>query len=199
MAALAGIGAFLAANAGTIGTVATVAGTTLGAMGTLAAGKQAQQVANFEADQLDAKGKEEQAAARVEADQYRRKKELALSSLTSKAAASGFTATDPTTLQLGDEIEEYGTLQEQMAMYGGTSRREGLEGQARGRRWEGEVAKRSAKPKAMATILGGISTLAGRYAPASGSTESSSPYRFGRPATGSTYDPTWRRTSTAYG
>jgi hypothetical protein len=146
-------------------TLATVAGTAISTMGTLASGKSAQQAANYEAAQLDLKGKEEMAQGQQEAEQYRRKKQLALSTLTNRAAASGFSATDPTSLNLSEDIAEYGELQEGMARYGGASRRAGLEAQAEGRRFEGQAAKQGSYYKAGATILGGISSIADKYAP----------------------------------
>lgn len=172
--------AFLAALApimGSLGTAATIAGTAVSAIGTLAAGSQAaaqgkaaQTAANYEAAQLDAKGKEEQAAAQQEAEQYRRNKELAKSTLQTRGAASGFSATDPSTLARAGEIERYGTLQEQLAMFGGTSRREGLEAAARAERYSGATALAAGRAKRTAsyfdagsTILGGMSTLAGKY------------------------------------
>lgn len=184
----------------TLMTIATVAGTAVSAVGTIAAGKaQAQQAkdeglvrkqsADYQAAQLEMKGKEEQAAAQQEAEQYKRNKTLALSSLQSKAAGSGFSATDPTALALADEISRYGTLQEQMAMYGGTSRRAGLEDQAAGERFSGQSAyvagrntakaiKKASYFDAASTILGGASTLAGKYAKPAAPAASSS-YRYG--------------------
>jgi hypothetical protein len=154
-----------ASYAGTIGTIATVAGTGLSAMGTLASGKAAQQAANYQAAQLDMKGKDELAQGQQEAEQYRRKKQLALSTLQSRAAASGFEATDPTNLKLAEDITEHGELQEGLAMYGGKSRREGLEAQARGKRFEGKAERIGSYYKAGATILGGVASIADKYAP----------------------------------
>jgi hypothetical protein len=158
--------------------VATAVGTYVSARGTIAAGKQAQAAADYEAAQLDIRAKEERAAARFEAEEKKRTKELALSELTSKSAASGFTATDPSTLALADEIYKYGTLQEQMAMYGGESRGTGAEAQAEGRLFEGRAARSASKTSALATILGGISTMAGRYGQSTG-TAASGGYRYG--------------------
>jgi hypothetical protein len=188
MAALAGLGSALSA----ISSIATVAGTLISAQGTIAAGKAQQQAANYEAAQLDIKAKEEQAAAQREAEQLRRRKELALSSLQTRAAASGFSATDPTASRLAGEVAEYGTLQEQAAMYGGTSRRAGLEGQAAATRASGAAARQGASYRAAATIIGGISTLADRYNPVR-MTSTAAP-------TGSRYDPIgpWQ-TSVNYG
>jgi hypothetical protein len=137
---------------------ATIAGTAVSTIGTLASGRAAQQAANYQAAQMDMKGKEELAQGQQEAEQYRRKKQLALSTLQSRAAASGFEATDPT-------ITEHGELQEGLAMYGGKSRREGLEAQARGKRFEGKAERIGSYYKAGATILGGVASIADKYAP----------------------------------
>ena len=156
--------AALATIATVVSTVAGLAGSYMQAQGTLAAGKAAQQAAEFEAKQLDIKAKEEQAAAQRDMLDQRREKELALSKLQSNAAASGFSATDPTALALADEIEKYGTYKEQMAMYGGESRRQGITAQAAGRRMEGKAARIGSQYSAAGTILGGISTMASKYA-----------------------------------
>lgn len=146
--------------------LATVAGTAVSALGTIAAGKQAEAAAGYEAQQLEIAGDEEQAAAAQERDQIRRKKELALSSLTARAAASGFSASDPTALDLAEDIERYGTVQEQMAMYGGRSRKAGRVAQAEASRMTGRAARQGAAYKAVGIVLSGVGTLADRYNPA---------------------------------
>lgn len=154
----------LAAIATVVSAVAGAAGSYVSAQGTLAAGKAADQAAKYEAAQLDIKAKEEQAAAQRDMFDQRREKELTLSKLQSNAAASGFSATDPTALALQDEIEKYGTYKEQMAMYGGQSRRTGIEAQAHGTRMTGAAKRIASRSEAGATILGGISTMAGKFA-----------------------------------
>lgn len=156
--------AALATIATVVSAVAGMAGSYIQAQGTLAAGKAAQQAANYEAAQLDIKAKEEQAAAQREMLDQRREKELALSKLQTNAAASGFSATDPTALALADEIERYGTVKEQMSMYGGESRRRGIAAQAAGRRLTGAAERAGSQYSAAGTILGGISTMASKYA-----------------------------------
>ncbi len=160
-------------------TVATVAGSVVSAAGTIAGGKAAQKSAEFEAAQLDVRAKDEMASGQREADQLARKKELALSTLQTNAAASGFSATDPDALAKADEIARYGTLQEKTALYGGESRRSSMEAQAEGRRYEGEVAKIGSRYKAAATILGGAATIADRYAPRPRSSAEGSGLRYG--------------------
>lgn len=160
-----------------IAMIASIAGTAVSAAGTIAAGKAAKQAADYEAKQLDIKALEEQAAGQRESEQYARKKELALSSLQAGAAGSGFSATDPTALALAGDIAKYGTYQEQMAEYGGESRRAGLESQATARRLEGRAAMKAARYGAAGTILGGISSLASKYG--GGSSSGATSFRYG--------------------
>lgn len=167
--------------------IATMVGTGVSAVGTLASGKATQQqyiqagtaerdARELVARQLTAKGKEEMAAAQQEAAQYKRNKDLTQSTLQNRAAAGGFMATDPTAMALADEIDKYGTLQEKLALWGGASRRAGLESQAAGERFtgnsaysaalqSGKNARRASYFNAASTILGGVSTLASKYDP----------------------------------
>lgn len=148
--------------------VATVASAAVSAQGTIAAGKAAQKAANYEAAQLDVEAKNRKAEAQIEAGEYKRKKDLALSNLQATSAASGFSATDPTSLALADEISRYGTYQEQLAQYGGTSQRAAMEAQAVGRRLTGQAERIGSRYKAAGTILSGIGSMAGRYNPSYG-------------------------------
>lgn len=163
----------------TVAAIATVVGSAATAAGTIAAGNAGEEQGEYEAAQLDIKAKEEQAAAQQEAQQLRERKERALSSLTARSAASGFSATDPTALALSDEIERYGTLQEQLAQYGGKSRRAGLEAQATGSRISGKAAKKGSRLSAAGTILGGVSSLGKYGGPLSSSGSAPASYRYG--------------------
>lgn len=175
-----------------IGPALSAVGTVISTIGQIQAGNAAAAAANYEAAGLDIKAKEEHAAAQREADQLRRRKELALSRLTTVAAGSGFTATDPTTLNIAGETERYGTVQEQMAMYGGLSRRRGLEDQAAATRATGRAAQKGAFMRAIGTAFSGIGgTLADRYAPPASRAPSGDLY-YGSNGAGS--DPYWRRT-----
>jgi hypothetical protein len=151
-----------------IAMAASLAGSVVSAAGTLAAGKAEQRAKNYEAAQLDAEAKQKQAEAQIEGERYQRKKELTLSTLQNEAGASGFSATDPTSLALADEISRYGTYQQQLAQYGGENQRAGLEAQAQGRRLTGEAERIGSRYKAVGTILGGISSMASKYNPSYG-------------------------------
>lgn len=179
LAALAAtIGSTLSSAASTIAPIATVIGTGVSAMGTIAAGKAAKQSADYEAAQLEIKAKEEKAAGQRQAQEFARRKDHALSTLQARGASSGFTATDPTTLAIADEIARYGTMQEQMAEYGGTSRMVGTQAQAEGRRMEGRAASSGARSKAFGTILGGIADIGSKYNPRPAQAGGAS-YRYG--------------------
>lgn len=160
-----------------IAAIATVVSGLMTASGTIAAGKVSEAAAKQEALALEAKGKEEQAAAQREGEEYERKKDLAQSTLQARAASSGFTATDPTALALADEIERYGTYQQQMAQYGGTARRQGLEDQARFSRLEGAAKRKAANISAVGTIIGSVGSMASKYNPPSSTGGGS--YRYG--------------------
>jgi len=157
--------------------IATVASAAVSAVGTIAAGQAAkeqglaqQQVANWEAKQMEVNATEEKAAGQQQMLQLRRQKNLALSSLQAKSSSDGFSATDPTALALADEISTYGTVQEQMALYGGASRESDLRMGATGRRVSGAMAADVGRAKQTAsyfdagsTILGGIGSMGQKY------------------------------------
>lgn len=161
----------------TIATIASVAGTAVSAVGTIAAGnaKAAQAEAEakaqeFRAAQLDMAAKEERASAQRDAFEVERRKNLALSKLTANAASSGFSATDPTSLAIADEISRYGTYQEQMVQYGGEAKARDARLAAAASRYSAEAARqagRSAKTvgylSAGGTILSGVGGMASKY------------------------------------
>lgn len=185
MAVLAGLGTLFSSISSGFSTIApivsgvgTIAGAAVQAQGQRQAAASQKANLDYQAKHLEMQGKEEQAAAQHEMFQQRREKELALSALQARGAASGFETTDPTGLQIGEDIEKYGTLQEMMAAYGGRSRRAGLNAEAVGRRAEGAAAVQGAKSAAMGTILGGLTSGFSRFAeykPPSAATS----YRYG--------------------
>lgn len=162
-----------------ISAVLGVVGSIVSAAGTMAAGRAQQQAAEYEAQQLEIKGKEERAAAQREGQEYERKTDLALSTLQARGASSGFSATDPTSLALADEITKYGTYQQQMAMYGGESRQVGAEAQAEARRMEGRAARQGARYAAIGTIIGGASSAFKTMSGSGGSAAAPATFRYG--------------------
>jgi len=176
----AAIGSSFSVIAPIVSAAGTIAGSMMAAQGQKAAAAQQQAALNYQAQQLEMKGKEEQAAAYFEAEQHRKEKDFALSALQARGAGSGFMADDPTSLQIGSDIERYGTLQQMMAAYGGASRRAGLEAQAAGSRAEGVAGVQGATYSAMGTILGGVTSGFARFAQAvPSSMTSNTSYRYG--------------------
>ena len=170
MAELAAVAAAAASAASAIAPYAAIASTALTAAGTIASGNAARaqgqamkQASEYEAKVMESQGKDAQATGQRQAEQYGRQKRLALSALTTRGAAGGFTATDPTALGLADEISRYGTFQEQMAQYGGETHRRDLEAGAAGRRYEGVVGDLLGKEKQNASYLSAAGTIAGGF------------------------------------
>ena len=161
----------------TVALIATLAGSAVTAVGSIAAGNakaaQAESEAKareFQAAQLDIAAKEEKASAQSDMLELRRRKNLALSQLQARAAGSGFSATDPSSLHLGSEIEKYGTYQEQMAMYGGEAKARDARFSAAANRYSasmsrelGQSYKTAGYLSAAGTILGSIGGMAGKY------------------------------------
>jgi hypothetical protein len=140
---------------GALSAIAGLAGAGVSAAGTIAAGKAQQQAAAHQAAQMRIKAKEEHAAAQQQALQLKTQKIGALSNLQARAAASGFLED----ADIGDEITEYGTFQEQVALSGGRARRQSLEDAARGAIATGQAQDQGAKLAAFGTILGGAGSM----------------------------------------
>lgn len=156
----ANTGAALATAAATAVPLMQAAGTGLSVVGAVQQGKAAQANSEFQAKQLEIKGQEERAAAQQEAIRLGRNKKLALSRAQSLAAASGFDPSDPSTSANRADIEEYGTLQQQMAMYGGNARYSGYMAQADAARMSGLDKKKAGIYSGFSTAVDGVSSMA---------------------------------------
>jgi hypothetical protein len=159
------------AELATVAAVASLASGALTAVGTIAAGNAAKQqgqlqnqMSLFEAKQMEIKANDEFGAAQQRADQLGRQKRLALSTLQSRAAGSGFTATDPSTLALADEIETYGSMQEGAALFGGERAQADLRTGAGARRYEGAIADSMGRFKQTQSYLSAGGTILGSIA-----------------------------------
>ena len=138
--------------------VAGIAGTAMSAFGAIqqgrqqaAAANQQAQMAEFQQKQLDIKANEEFAAAQQEGFQLKRNKELALSTAQTRGAKSGFMPD----WKNAEETEAYGTLQQQMAQYGGASRQQGLREQAKLTGMQADDLRNAANQYQTAGMVGG--------------------------------------------
>lgn len=150
--------------AGSIGLIAGLAGSVVSAVGTIAAGRAAKQQADFQAAQYDVESKAEFAAGQREAEDIRKNKEYVISRQQNLAAASGFDATDPSSVSLIAETAGYGQYQELMALAAGEQRRKRAEYAASASRASGKAALTGSYFSAAGTILGGFANaFAQRY------------------------------------
>lgn len=126
-----------------------------GLVGSIAQGVAANNAADFEARQMEAKGKEEFAAAQREAQMKRREGALVNSRAQAIAAASGAGAgvDAPTIVKLMTGTAGEADFNARSVMYGGEQRKRGLFDSARGRRAEG-------KASLLGSVIGGFGQAA---------------------------------------
>jgi hypothetical protein len=139
--------------------IAMIASTAMTAAGTIAAGNQQRAAGRWQQQESERQSRAERAGAQREAEQIERRRDLASARLQTSAAASGFSATDPTALLINDEIQRYGTYQARMSQYGGEDRATGLEAQGAMARFSGDAAASGSRLRAVSTVLDGISGL----------------------------------------
>lgn len=147
----------------TIALVATAASTVLSAGGAYAQGVQAKRSADYEANHMQVNAGQERAMAQRKAIEDRRAGRLAESRLQATAAASGGGASDPTVVNLAQDIgaeSEYNAL---ASLYEGEEQARSLEGAASLRRYEGKMAKKAGTLKAISTVIGGAGSMASKY------------------------------------
>lgn len=130
-------------------------GAAISGIGTILGGVAANNAAQQEAMQLEAKGKEELAASQRDADQKRREGALISSRQQALAAASGAGAGSdaPTIVKLMTDTAGQAEYNAQVDLYGGKSRKEGLYNAAANRRREG-------KASLLGSVLGGFGGFA---------------------------------------
>lgn len=138
------------------------------------AGAAAQNAANYSAAGLDQEARQVRAQASGQVADIARNTQLQLSSARARAASSGASATDPTSVNIASTIAgrgEYGALG---ALYTGAQKAQGLNNQATLDRYNGQqafnaglAARQIDNTKAIATLFDTGSSLAGKYGSAS--------------------------------
>lgn len=127
-----------------LGLVISGISTAVGIAGTISAGNTAEEIAQYEAQQLEIKANEARAVGQRKAEDATRDKNFVLSRQRSTAAKSGFGALDESVLQLMGDVEEEGTRQKLTDRAIGENRGRGFEDAATIRRVEGRAEKRAA-------------------------------------------------------
>jgi hypothetical protein len=164
----------MAAAAAIISIGATLASTAMTLVGGMQAANAQKDAGSLEqasrermAKQLELSGQGELASAQRRALEVQRQTRLVQSQLQARAASQGAGATDPTVVQLGEDISARGEYQNLLTMWEGKNSMNDSYEQARAQRFAGEVAQISAKNQAKATMLasvGGALSSVGRMA-----------------------------------
>lgn len=140
-----------------------MAGAAVSGIGTVASGVAANRAAQQDALNMEAQGKEEIAVAQREAEEKRKEGRLVNSRAQALAAASGAGAGGdaPTIVKLMSQTAGGAEYNAQSAMFGGLSRKRGLNDGAKARRAEG-------KASLLGSVLGGFGQAASGVAKAYG-------------------------------
>lgn len=139
-------------------------GSIIQGVGSIAGGIAANNAAQEEALQMEARGKEDFAASQREAGERRREAALVQSRQQALAAASGAgaSADAPTIVRLMGDTAAQGEYNAQTDLYGGRQRRAGMRDSARARRAEGRASLLGSVFDAAGTIAGGTNSYGQR-------------------------------------
>lgn len=131
-----------------------IAPAVLSAGTTLMAGNQADAIGKAQQQQASIRAKEEIAAGQREAREEERKKELAQSTLMTRAGASGSGVSDPTIAKLNEGIEAEGTYNARAAMATAQNQARSTRYQGALQRWQGKQEKKASYFDAAGTLIG---------------------------------------------
>ena len=153
----------------TFGTVAmTAVGGAISAAGTLAggaaaaqAGKMQQQADEYQAEQLDSNATQAIASSQRQMLDTNLKTNLAISSSTANAAANGVNAGTGSAATNAGNLAARGSYQAAMDLFNGKATATGLQNQAQGVRYSGEMAAIGGAAQQSASELAAAGTLAG--------------------------------------
>ena len=151
------------ADLATLALIGSALGAAVGAVGTIVSGQQANQAAKLEAQQRERQAMEARAVGQKKMFERRKEGDLAQSRLVALAAKSSGDTTDPTILNLGQDIDErteYGALSE-LAL--GENRGRGFEDMAAAARYKGKAALTGSKFSAAGNFLSSVGTFGTQY------------------------------------
>lgn len=123
-----------------------------------------QQRAGIQSQWAERQALEERAAGQRANGDEMRKAHLAQSRLTTLAAASGGSATDPGVLDTAGDIEQEGQYNARMAEAGHQQKAAGIQYQSNLDRWTADANAKIKRSSANATLIGGIMGAAGKTA-----------------------------------
>lgn len=146
-----------------MGAIVGLMGSLVSAAGTVAAGKAQMEQAKAQAEMQRREAVEEQARYQRGSMQATKERDLVLSKQQANAAASGFSAQDPSASASWQNIYNEGTYN--ASMYSYTGQRNKAYGIYQGKltEWAGERAYEASKLAAMGTVLGGLGGMFGSF------------------------------------
>lgn len=124
-------------------------------------GKAKNQVAEFEAAQLQRNAVQALAAGQLAAEEEKRRASLVASRALAVAAASGGGAADPTVVNIISDIKGEGAYRAALRIYQGKEEAQGFNDQAEATLYGGEVAKEMGKQERKASRYSVLGTLIG--------------------------------------
>lgn len=139
--------------------IVSAVGTLASAAGSIAAGKAANENAQYQAAQYEIKADEELAQGSRETEQKFREMRRAQSRLQAVSAADGGSATDPTVIALDSGLQQEGSLQALMSMATAEGRAAGYEGQASASIATGQAEQQAGYLKGFSTLASGFGDL----------------------------------------
>jgi hypothetical protein len=143
---------FLSAAGTVVSSVGTLVSSEASAAAAKAAGKDAQRVANWQADQMTVNAGQERASSQREAIEERRRGRLALSRARAVAGASGAAGFE----DIFADLETQGETNALTALWEGEERARGMETEAAATRYGGSEAKRAGAIQSKATRQAGL-------------------------------------------
>lgn len=146
-----------------IGPIISVVGMISSANAQKKQGEQQQQLANYQAQQLEAQMGQERASAQRAAIEERRRSQLAQSRALALAAKGGG-ASDPSVVDVISDLEGEGAYRSMVRLYQGDENARVLQERANATRYGGNIAASAGRTNATATLLKGGSSLYSKYA-----------------------------------
>lgn len=138
----------------------TVASTAIGAIGQVNAGQNAAAMGQYQSAEYAQQADTATATAQRGMEEERRKAGLVESTLQTRAAGGGGSATAPSTLNVGSQIAKRGEYNALMTLSAGQDQSAGLTNQGQAAAYGGRIAQQGDDMSAIGTIAGGAGSFA---------------------------------------
>jgi hypothetical protein len=141
------------------GLAMSAVGASVGAMGTLASGKNAAAMGQYQQQEYGVQADEATATAQRQMMEQQRETRLVQSTLTARAAGSGASASAPSVISLGSQIAGRGEYNALMSLSQGENQAAGLTSMGRAAAYGGSIAEEGSRYAAVGTLAGGAGSM----------------------------------------